>query len=391
MNRTSTPHRLRIAGIGLCLGGVAVSAWSGAISVRAANAGDMFIQTAGAAAPSGNSNDPQLACADIDLWGSGLTLSSSTFTISGVAPTGAGEAVYSGTWSYNSGTSDPQIVATVPETALIDAAAAAGDTPAANGYHFEIDWAQNSKKSKTFWMHCPAPSTDPGSGSSGGGTTTTTSSSTMTSSSISSSTTTTTDSSSTGTDPGTTTSSSSSSSSSSAAGTTSDSSTTTDAGTTTSGSSTTTDSSSTSSAASGSTSTQGAPLVQISTSSSTSTSTQSSSAGTSSAGGASGVNGLSDGSPTIGSTGSGSTTSTGSTSSSAAGGNIGVAISSPAPAPAPAPAPVPASAPALPTAASAPPAPNTGADVPFGMGLLLLIGGAGTILVSSALRRRRVD
>ena len=60
MNRTSTLHRLRAAGIGLCLGGVAVSAWSGVISVRAANTGDIFIQNAGAAAPNGHDTDPHL-------------------------------------------------------------------------------------------------------------------------------------------------------------------------------------------------------------------------------------------------------------------------------------------------------------------------------------------
>ncbi|TMD05329.1 MAG: hypothetical protein E6J03_06145 [Chloroflexi bacterium] len=367
MNRTSTLHRLRTAGIGLCLGGVAVSAWSSAISVRAANTGDIFIQNAGAGAPSGHDNDPKLSCADIDLWGSGLVLSTSTFGIAGLAPTGSGETVYSASWTYSSAVADPQIIAVVPVATLIADAAAAGDTPASNGYHFKIDFAQNSGKSKTFWIDCPAPSGDPGTGSpgSGSGTTTTTSSSTTSSSSSSS------------TDAGTTTSSSNGSTT-----------TSTDAGTTSTGSS--------------STSTDAAPLLQEgSTTTSTSTSTQSSSAGTSSADGASGENGLSNGSATIGSLGSGATTSssstttqsapqtstTASTTSSATGGNIGVSIT--APAPTPAPAPVPTSAPLLPTAASDPPAPNTGADVPFGLGLLLLLGGAGTIAVSSALRRRR--
>ena len=382
MNRTSTLHRLRTAGIGLCLGGVAVSAWSSAISVRAANTGDIFIQNAGAGAPSGHDNDPKLSCADIDLWGSGLVLSTSTFGIAGLAPTGSGETVYSASWTYSSAVADPQIIAVVPVATLIADAAAAGDTPASNGYHFKIDFAQNSGKSKTFWIDCPAPSGDPGTGSpgSGSGTTTTTSSSTTSSSSSSS------------TDAGTTTSSSNGSTT-----------TSTDAGTTTSSSTTTTSTDAgTTSTGSSSTSTDAAPLVQEgSTTTSTSTSTQSSSAGTSSADGASGENGLSNGSATIGSLGSGATTSssstttqsapqtstTASTTSSATGGNIGVSIT--APAPTPAPAPVPTSAPLLPTAASDPPAPNTGADVPFGLGLLLLLGGAGTIAVSSALRRRR--
>jgi len=373
MNRTSTLHRLRTAGIGLCLGGVAISAWSSAISVRAANSGDIFIQSAGAGAPSGHATDPHLSCADIDLWGAGLADPSSTFTIAGAPPSGSDETVYSASWSYSSAVADPQIIAVVPVATLIADAAAAGDTPASNGYHFKIDFAQNSGKSKTFWIDCPAPSGDPGTGStgSGGGTTTTTSSSSGS------------------TDAGTTTSSTT---------------TSTDAGTTTSSSSTTTTSTDagTTSTGSSSTSTDAAPLVQEgSTTTSTSTSTQSSSAGTSSADGASGENGLSNGSATIGSLGSGATTSssstttqsapqtstTASTTSSATGGNIGVSLT--APAPTPAPAPVPTSAPLLPTAASDPPAPNTGADVPFGLGLLLLLGGAGTIAVSSALRRRR--
>ncbi|TMD96208.1 MAG: hypothetical protein E6I76_08380 [Chloroflexi bacterium] len=374
MNRTSTLHRLRTAGIGLCLGGVAISAWSSAISVRAANSGDIFIQSAGAGAPSGHATDPHLSCADIDLWGAGLADPSSTFTIAGAPPSGSDETVYSASWSYSSAVADPQIIAVVPVATLISDAAAAGDTPQANGgYHFKIDFTQNSQKATTFWIDCPAPSGDPGTGStgSGGGTTTTTSSSSGS------------------TDAGTTTSSTT---------------TSTDAGTTTSSSSTTTTSTDagTTSTGSSSTSTDAAPLVQEgSTTTSTSTSTQSSSAGTSSADGASGENGLSNGSATIGSLGSGATTSssstttqsapqtstTASTTSSATGGNIGVSIT--APAPTPAPAAVPASAPLLPTAASDPPAPNTGADVPFGLGLLLLLGGAGTIAVSSALRRRR--
>ena len=128
MNRTSTLHRLRTAGIGLCLGGVAVSAWSSAISVRAANTGDIFIQNAGAGAPSGHDNDPKLSCADIDLWGSGLVLSTSTFGIAGLAPTGSGETVYSASWTYSSAVADPQIIAVVPVATLIADAAAAGPT-----------------------------------------------------------------------------------------------------------------------------------------------------------------------------------------------------------------------------------------------------------------------
>ena len=393
MNRTSTLHRLRTAGIGLCLGGVAVSAWSTVISVRAANTGDIFIQNTGAGAPSGQDNDPKLSCADIDLWGSGLVLSTSTFTIAGSPPSGSQETVYSAGWHYSGAVADPQIVAVVPVATLIADAAAAGDTPqASNGYHFKIDFAQDSGKSKTFWIDCPAPSGDPGTGSTGSGSGTTTTTSSSTTSSSSSTTT-------TSTDAGTTTSGGSSTTTSDAGTTTSSA----DAGTTTtSGGSTTTTSTDagTTSTGSTSTSTDAAPLTQDgSTTTSTSTSTQSSSAGTSSVDGASGVNGLSDGSATIGSLGSGATTSssstttqsapqtssTASTTSSAAGGNIGVSITAPAPAP----APVPTSAPLLPTAASEPPAPNTGADIPFGLGLLLLVGGAGTILVSSALRRRR--
>ena len=114
MNRTSTLHRLRTAGIGLCLGGVAISAWSSAISVRAANSGDIFIQSAGAGAPSGHATDPHLSCADIDLWGAGLADPSSTFTIAGAPPSGSDETVYSASWSYSSAVADPQIIAVVP-------------------------------------------------------------------------------------------------------------------------------------------------------------------------------------------------------------------------------------------------------------------------------------
>src|SRR5229473_1627092 len=63
MSRTSPLQRLRTAGIGLCLCGMVVSGWSGVTIVRAANAGDILVDSAGQPAPNGHETDPHLSCA----------------------------------------------------------------------------------------------------------------------------------------------------------------------------------------------------------------------------------------------------------------------------------------------------------------------------------------
>jgi hypothetical protein len=122
------------------------------------NAGDVWLDNAGQSAGPGHEMDPHLACQDINMWGSGLADSSGSFTIDGQPPSGGKTGDYSGTWSYNQGTGGDQTIAVINVSQLISQAQANGDTPAAQGYHFKLDFSQDPQKHKTFWVNCTPPS-----------------------------------------------------------------------------------------------------------------------------------------------------------------------------------------------------------------------------------------
>jgi hypothetical protein len=134
-----------------------------------ANAGDVWVDNVGQPPGPGHEMDPHLACQDINLWGSGLADTSGTFTIDGWPPSGSKAQAYATTWSYQhdpTRKSGSQVVAVIDVQTLIAQAAANGDTPAAQGYHFKLEFSQDPQKHKTFWVNCPPPS--PPSGPGGG-------------------------------------------------------------------------------------------------------------------------------------------------------------------------------------------------------------------------------
>jgi hypothetical protein len=101
--------------------------------------------------------DPHLACQDINLWGDKLADSSGSYTIDGWEPSGSQEVDYSSSWSYNTSQGGDQVISVINVQQLIATAQANGDTPAAQGYHFKLDFSQDPQKHKTFWVDCPAP------------------------------------------------------------------------------------------------------------------------------------------------------------------------------------------------------------------------------------------
>jgi hypothetical protein len=139
---------------------LAMATSASAASVGDANAGDVWVDNVGQPAGPGHEMDPHLQCTDINLWGSGLADSSGTFTIDGWSPSGRHEQDYSATWSSTGGKA-PQVIAVIDVQKLIKQAAANGDTPAAQGYHFKLEFSQDPQKHKTFWVNCPAPTTSP--------------------------------------------------------------------------------------------------------------------------------------------------------------------------------------------------------------------------------------
>lgn len=148
---------MRKLGVGVSVGilVLAAAASAGAATGGDSNAGDVWLDNVGQPAGPGHEMDPHLACTDINLWGAGLADGSGTFAIDGWPPSGSQEQDYSSTWSY-SGTGT-QVVAVINVSQLIKQAAANGDKPAAQGYHFKLDFSQDPQKHKTFWVNCPAP------------------------------------------------------------------------------------------------------------------------------------------------------------------------------------------------------------------------------------------
>ena len=144
------------------------------------NRGDVWLDNVGQPAGPGHEMDPHLACADINLWGANLADASGVFTIDGWPPSGRQEQVYpasgSAAWHYSGG-KQARVIAVIPVRTLIANAAAKGDSPGHQGYHFKLLLSQDPQKHKTFWVNCAAPSTagggtgGGGGGSTGGGTT----------------------------------------------------------------------------------------------------------------------------------------------------------------------------------------------------------------------------
>lgn len=126
-----------------------------------ANKGDVWVDTVGAPAGPGHEMDPQLPCANINLWGAKLADSSGTYTIDGWPPSGKQQTAYSSTWSYNPALADPQIISVINVQTLIANAVANGDKPAAHGFHFKLQFSQDPQKHKTFWINCTPAGTPP--------------------------------------------------------------------------------------------------------------------------------------------------------------------------------------------------------------------------------------
>ena len=137
------------------------------------NRGDVWLDSVGQPAGPGHEMDPHLACADINLWGANMGDAVGVFTIDGWPPSGHQEQVYpasgSASWHYGGG-KQAQVIAVIPVHTLIANAAANGDSPAHQGYHFKLQLSQDPHKHKTFWVNCPPPSATGGGGGGGGGT-----------------------------------------------------------------------------------------------------------------------------------------------------------------------------------------------------------------------------
>lgn len=136
------------------------------------NKGDVWVDTVGEPAGPGHEMDPHLPCADINLWGAKLDDSGDKYSIDGWEPSGSKGRAYSSTWSYDKAKGGTQIIDVIDVETLIRNAAANGDTPTAQGYHFKLQFSQDPQKHKTFWINCPPPSDtgQPGSTEQGGST-----------------------------------------------------------------------------------------------------------------------------------------------------------------------------------------------------------------------------
>jgi hypothetical protein len=122
------------------------------------NAGDVWVDNVGQLPGPGHEMDPHLACQNINLWGAKLADSSGSYSIDGWAPSGSQDQDYSGTWTVNGA----QPLDVINVQTLIANAAANGDTPQnSQGYHFKLQFTQDPQKHKTFWVDCPAPSSNP--------------------------------------------------------------------------------------------------------------------------------------------------------------------------------------------------------------------------------------
>jgi hypothetical protein len=164
-------RKLRICVAGV-IGAVTLAGAGAALGATGGdpNAGDVWVDNVGQPAGPGHEMDPHLGCQDINLWGAGLADSSGAFTIDGWPPSGTKQQAYTGSWSYpGSGT---QVIAVIDVQMLIAGAAANGDQPSSQGYHFKLEFSQDPQKHKTFWVNCPPPSASGTQGQTPGTTTT---------------------------------------------------------------------------------------------------------------------------------------------------------------------------------------------------------------------------
>jgi hypothetical protein len=130
------------------------------------NRGDAWVDNVGQSQV-GHETDPHLACSDIAIWADKLNDAGGPVAIQGWPPSGkgAGEVLWSGTWSYDTGSGGSQVIATVSASALVSAAQQAGDTAQPQqGYHFKLDLEDprgnsiGDDKYKTFWVSCSVSS-----------------------------------------------------------------------------------------------------------------------------------------------------------------------------------------------------------------------------------------
>jgi hypothetical protein len=127
------------------------------------NAGDVWTDNVGQPAGAGHSQDPHLACTNINIWGNGLADSGGAYTVDGWPPSGSHEVDYSSTWAYSTASGGDQVISVINVQQLIKTAVASGDKPInSQGYHFKLDVTQDPQKHKTFWVVCAAnPSPTP--------------------------------------------------------------------------------------------------------------------------------------------------------------------------------------------------------------------------------------
>jgi hypothetical protein len=159
--RATRLRRAALLAVGVVAIGLALPALAGA-APKSGNAGDVWVDNVGQPPGPGHEMDPHLACANINLWGNGLSGASGTYTIDGWPPSGSQEQVYSGSWSYSSAQGGDQILDVIDVQTLIANATKAGDAPInKQGYHFKLQFVQDPQKHKTFWVKCQAPKPPP--------------------------------------------------------------------------------------------------------------------------------------------------------------------------------------------------------------------------------------
>jgi hypothetical protein len=149
-------HRVPLrAVVAVCASALALLAAAPALAGNA-NAGDVWVDNVGQPAGPGHEMDPHLACADINLWGSGLADSGGSYTIDGWPPSGSQEQDYASSWSYHG--SGSKVIDVISVSALIRNAVANGDAPVnKQGFHFKLQFSQDPQKHKTFWVDCAVP------------------------------------------------------------------------------------------------------------------------------------------------------------------------------------------------------------------------------------------
>ena len=146
-----------VTGVGLIIAALVSAPAAAAPQVAHPNAGDVWLSNSSTYSFPGHQNDPHLTGPTIYIWADGLTESSGSYVIDGTPPSGTGQQAWPASstepWSYDKGLGGPQVIDTVDVAAMIATADSNGDTPhAIQGYHFKLQFQQNPKKHKTFWV-----------------------------------------------------------------------------------------------------------------------------------------------------------------------------------------------------------------------------------------------